>query len=293
MLSKQFAILGSSLAIFLQSTSLSATDCQQQVSWTSKFQKQDRVFVHYQESNNFHENTNFKDDNWAHMLSLGFDNNDVNALEAEAKAYILEYYGLDFHNLPPLPDGSYLLPDGSAILFPEKTPNAQDQRTVLDSAYPRRNNDPARSFVNQDTGMAVTILAPGTGVYGGKNAGMNRLAGDIMVYGYVNTFDPQKPIHKCNLVERIKFKPTWPIRAVAVPNVEGANPIEAVFKVEAEYVDKKGYVHNGVGISGFCQRFDTNGTYYQSKRTTYTFPHAQEVSDFSSSDNLLESSFDW
>jgi hypothetical protein len=48
-------------------------------------------------------------------------------------------------------------------------------------------------------------------------------------------------------------------------------PIESVSKVEAEYVDKRGDVHYGVGLSVFAEYWDQSGAYHASKRTVYTF----------------------
>ncbi|MBA2651396.1 MAG: hypothetical protein H0U73_03895 [Tatlockia sp.] len=240
--------------------------------WTSQYKTQHRIFIHYSERNTTPGSASFKDNNYANMRLLGFTQKDVDTLENECKAYFLEYYGIDFSNIKPLPDGSLMLPDSSALMFPEKIPEVQDARVVLDTENTDRNNSAKQSYVVQDTGCALSILKAGTGVYGGINQGMPRAANDLIIYGYANIFDPHKPLNKAHLLERIKFKPAWPIKAVPVANSQGLSLIEAVFKIEAEYTDKNGVVHEGIGISGFSQRFDKNGVFYQSKRTVYSFP---------------------
>lgn len=239
--------------------------------YADAYKTQNRIFVHYTETKSNPGPGSFKDNNYANMRLLGFTQDDVNTLENECKAYFAEYYGIDFHNIPPLADGSILLADASAMMFPEKIPDVLDSRVVLDTANKLKDNNARRSYVIKDTGCALAILTSGTGVYGGINAGMPRAANDLIIYGYANIFNPQKPIHKDNLIERIKFKPAWPIRMTPVANAQGLNLVEAVFKVEAEYIDKQGRVHEGIGISGYSQRMDKNGGFHQSKRTVYTF----------------------
>jgi hypothetical protein len=181
--------------------------------------------------------------------------------------YFQSYYGIDFHGLPAAPDGTVL--GAGAMMFGETIHG--DERVIADTADPSPHGDGSeRSRVVIDTGCAMIVLSPG--VYGGLNAGMPRAAGDIMVYGYSNVFDPQHPIDKDHIVERIKFKPAWPIKTVPVANAQGVPLIEAVFKVEAEYVDKHGRVHEGIGICALSQYFDANGQYHESKRDVYSFP---------------------
>jgi hypothetical protein len=235
-------------------------------SWTSQYKAHNRICVHSTEAEAAVFGSSFKDENYEHMKSLGFSDDDVATLQSECKAYFLEYYGIDVS-----------VPDSSVVMFGERVPEHRDSRVLLDTANLDRNNDPDRSYVIEDTGCVLQILSAGDGIYGGKNAGMPRAAGDLMVYGYANIFDPQKPILKENLVERIKFKPAWPIKVVPVPNKEGLKLLEGVFKVEAEYRDAKGSTHYGFGLSGYSHYVGSDGNARQSKKTTYTFPSTDKV----------------
>jgi hypothetical protein len=237
--------------------------------WTPQWEPLERTVVVATETTVPPPPLSFKDPGYAHMLSLGFSPGDVSALQGECMDYFLTYYGIDFHGLPAAPDGT-IFGDG-AMMFGETIPEGSDQRVITDTADPSHRADGTEhSRVVIDTGCAMIILSPG--VYDGLNAGMPRTAGDIMVYGYSNVFDPRHPIDKDHIVERIKFKPAWPIKVVPVANAEGASISEAVFKVEAEYVDKQGRVHNGIGICALTQYFDVNGQFHESKRDVYTFP---------------------
>jgi hypothetical protein len=237
--------------------------------WMPQWEPMERVVVVATETTVPPPPLSFKDPGYAHMLSLGFSSGDVGALQAECMDYFLAYYGIDFHGLPAAPDGT-IVGDG-AIMFGETIPVGSDERVISDTANPSRLADGSEhSRVVIDTGCAMIVLAPG--VYSGLNAGMPQAAGDIMVYGYSNVFDPKQPIDKDHIVERIKFKPAWPIKVVPVANAEGKPLSEGVFKVEAEYVDVHGDVHEGIGICALTQYFDTNGQFHESKRDVYTFP---------------------
>jgi hypothetical protein len=239
------------------------------VTWTPSWQPMERVVVVATEATTPSAPLSFKDPGYAHMLSLGFSSGDVSALQGECMDYFQDYYGIDFHGLPAAPDGTIFTSD--AMMFGETIPLGSDERVISDTADPSHLTDgSAKSRVGIDTGCAMIVLAPG--VYSGLNAGMPQTAGDIMVYGYTNLFDPKKPVDKDHIVERIKFKPAWPIKVVPVANAEGAALSEGVFKVEAEYVDKHGTVHEGIGICALSAYFDTNGGYHESKRDVYTFP---------------------
>jgi hypothetical protein len=221
----------------------------------------------------------FKDAGHAGMLALGFTQADVDALRSECKAYFRDWYNIDF-DLPGtlhLADGTIVGAGSSAgaLMFGEYVPPTHDERVVIDSDKASLDNSERKSFIVKDTGCAM-VVSVGGGTYGGINAAMPRTAGDVMVYGYANVFRPGMPLHKDNLVERIKFKPAWPIRIVPASSAFTPPglpmPTEAVFKVEAEYVDKRGNVHYGVGLSVFAQYWDQSGVYHESRRTAYTFP---------------------
>ncbi|HTM34258.1 MAG TPA: hypothetical protein VL263_23265 [Vicinamibacterales bacterium] len=248
---------------------------------TGPFHELDRLMVHWAENNTPPTPPvpgappTFKDNGHAGMLALGFTQADVDDLRAECKTYFRDWYDIDF-DAP----GTIHLPDGTivgagAVMFGEYIPPSEDMRVVVDTASRSRNNSENRSYVVKDTGCAMIVLAGG-GNYGGINAAMPRTAGDVMVYGYANIFNPQKPLDKAYLVERIKLKPAWPIRIVpaadAFAPAGSPTSTEAVFKVEAEYVDKSGITHYGTGLSTFSQRWDHNGIYYSSRRAVYSFP---------------------
>ena len=218
-----------------------------------------------------------KDSGHAGMLALWFTQADVDALRSECKTYFHDWYGIGFDD-----PGTLHLADGTivgaassagAVMFGEYVPPTQDQRVVIDTVPSSPDNSERRSYIVKDTGCAMIVQTGGT--YGGINAGMPRIAGDIMVYGYANVFHPGKPLHKDNLVERITFKPAWPMRIVPASGAftppGSPMPIESVSKVEAEYVDKRGDVHYGVGLSMFAEYWDQSGAYHASKRTVYTF----------------------
>jgi hypothetical protein len=248
---------------------------------TAPFQELDRLTLHWAESNAPFTPPvpgappEVKDSGHANMLNLGFTAADVDQLRSECKAYFNEYYGIDFDapGTLNLADGTIVGTGSSAgaVMFGEMTPASEDLRVVIDTANRSRDNSLNRSYVVEDTGCEMVMTAGG-GVYGGKNANMPRMAGDVMLYGYANIFNPQKPLTKAYLVERIKFKPAWPIRVVPVANSQGASIAEAIIKVEAEYIDKSGVVHYGTGLTTLSRRFDENGTFFASKSTVYSFP---------------------
>jgi len=199
-------------------------------------------------------------------------------LRAECTTYFRDNYGIDFDAVGTihLTDGTIVGSGSSAgaVMFGEYLPPSEDMRVVIDTANRSRDNSLNRSYVVKETGCAM-VIQTGGGVYGGDNAGIPRTAGDVMVYGYANIFNPQKPITKAYLVERIKFKPAWPMRLVPASSVVPSGlpaPTEAVMKVEAEYIDKNGTVHCGTGLSTLSQRWDQSGTYYSSTRSVYSFP---------------------
>lgn len=195
------------------------------------------------------------------MLTLGYTQEDADALDVEAIADLKAKYNVDFTNVTPNASGIRVIP-GVATLLPYAFGGNENISIIQDTKYPERVD--SHRWFNIEVGQICLFSGSGV-VSGGEYNGATYKAGDIYFFGEINFL--KKGANWASSNNREVFKLRCTNLANTVLNQWG----DAEYHVKLHAIDKNDNEGFGVAATAVVRRPPADGAEFIEERTTITF----------------------